>query len=542
MKTLMPWILAASLPALSYAAAPLNAEQSNPLQQGWMIGFPPAVDKTIRFTDVDYFAFPKLRWTVCHFQQLMPTMAVDNGPRPAPLMPSALNKGIDNVTFTPLNSTTPMTWKDSLAANYTDGIIVLHHGQVVYEHYDGCLTQRGQHAAMSVTKSLTGLLGETLVADGVLDENALVGDLIPELKNSAFADATVRQVLNMTTALDYSEDYSDPNAQVWQFAQAGSPLPKPADYQGPRSYFEFLQGVKKDGQHDQAFGYKTINSDVLGWIISRATNKSVAQLLSERIWQPMGATREAFYTVDSIGTPFAGGGFNATLRDIARLGQIMLNNGEQYGERIIPRQAIARIQQGGDPALFAKAGYNNLPGWSYAGMWWVSHDDHGAYSARGVHGQTLWVDPKADMVIARFASHPIASNSANDATSLPAYRAVAEYLMTQDKSVLQGDEWVIEDLNGHGMMDYSHATVQFLPDGRLVGSGGCNRLMGRYQQEQGELSLEVSGTTRKSCAEALMNQEHAVLELLGRIKHYRLEDTRTLRLISANGDYLLARR
>src|SRR5690606_34181332 len=129
---------------------------------------------------------------------------------------------------------------------------------VVYERYAGCLDEAGQHGAMSVTKSLTGLLGEMLVAEGTIDETASVATIVPELASSAFGDATVKQVLEMTTALRYSEDYSDPDADVWLYAAAGNPLPKPADYAGPRSYYEYLQTVRKEGEHGTAFGYKTI--------------------------------------------------------------------------------------------------------------------------------------------------------------------------------------------------------------------------------------------------------------------------------------------
>lgn len=420
--------------AMAQDTTPLSATESNPDVLGWMQGFPPPVDKTIRFTDPDYFAFPKLRWTVCHFRELMPTVAVDNGGDAARELPVALDPSIDAVTFTPIGSNESMTWDAAFHANYTDGILVLHHGRVVYERYDGCLDKHTLHGAMSVTKSLTGLLGEILVAEGKLDADARVGTLIPELEDSGFGDASVRQVMDMTTALDYSENYADPDAEVWTYAQAGSPLPKPKGYEGPRSYFEYLQTVEKEGPHGEAFGYRTINADALGWLIARTTGKSVAKLLSERIWSRIGTRREAFYTVDSIGTPFAGGGFNATLRDMARLGQLLLDNGRLDGEQIVPAAAIDSIRHGGDPGPFAQAGYDLLPGWSYRGMWWVSNDDHGAYAARGVHGQTIWIDPEADMVIVRFASNPVAANAASDPISLPAYRAVADHLMSTDAS------------------------------------------------------------------------------------------------------------
>ena len=520
----------------------LSAPASDAKAMGWMQGFPPAADKTIRFTDPDYFAFPKLRWTVCHFRELMPTVGVGNGSQGARELHMQMDASLDAVSFNPLGTKTRMTWNDAFDANYTDGVIVLHHGRVVYERYSGCLGPDTLHGAMSVTKSLTGLLGETLVAEGVLNENAKVGDLVPELQKSAFADATVRQVMNMTTALAYSEDYADPKAEVWTYANAGSPLPKPAGYTGPRSYFEFLQTVEKKGTHGEAFGYKTINSDTLGWIIARVTGKSVAEQLSERIWSRIGAQREAFYTVDSIGTPFAGGGFNATLRDMARLGQMLLDGGRVGSEQIVPPAAIARIRTGGDKATFAKAGYTLLPGWSYGGMWWVSHDDHGAYAARGVHGQTIWIDPKADMVIVRFASNPVAANAASDPTSLPAYRALAKHLMANDSNPLAGEEWVIEDIAGGGIIDNSHTTLQFLSDGKVAGSTGCNRLMGSYEINGKQLTIQPGGTTMMACPTALMNQERKLLDLLPTIRRFRVDATGALILQSDKGVTVLARR
>ncbi len=416
-------------PSQTQKEKPMSAETSDPITLGWMVGSPPPEDKIIRFSDPDYFSFPKLRWTVCHFRQLMPTVGVSRGlGAPAPLK-REMDDAINALTFTPLGGGTPMTWAQSLAANYTDGIVILHEGVIVYEHYAGCLNDAGEHGAMSVTKSLTGLLGEMLVAEGKLDETAKVAAIVPELAESAFGDATVRQVLDMTTGLRYNEDYADPDADVWRYGAAGNPLPKPEGYTGPRTYFEYLETVARQGEHGVAFGYKTINTDTLGWIIARVAGKSVADLLAERIWSQMGAEQDAYYTVDSIGTPFAGGGLNAGLRDLARIGQLMLDGGVINGRRLIPEAAIDSIRAGGDKMAFEKAGYGLLKGWSYRGMWWVTHNENGAYMARGVHGQAIYVDPKARMVIARFASTPQAGNTANDPTSLPAYYAVAKHLM-----------------------------------------------------------------------------------------------------------------
>ena len=410
-------------------AAPLSAAESDPGALGWMEGAPPPSDKLIMQPDSNYFSFPKLRWTVCHLRELLPTEQVSRGiGAPIPLE-YAIDDGIDAVQFTPLGGDEPMTWEASLGANYTDGVLIIHRGKVVYERYFGCLDETGKHGAMSMTKSLTGLLAEILVAEGELDDRALVATIIPELKDSAFGSATVRQVMDMTTALDYSEDYSDPEADIWIYSAAASPLPKPADYNGPNGYFEYLQTVGQSGPHDEAFGYKTINTDALGWIISRVTGQEVTELLSERIWSRIGAEQDAYITVDAKGTPFAGGGLSAGLRDLGRIGQLMLDGGVFNGERLFPEAVVERIRAGGDKQKFAMAGYKTLAGGSYTGMWWVFHNDHGAFAARGVHGQTIYIDPAAEMVLVRLASFPQAKNAYIDPTSLPAYQAVAEYLM-----------------------------------------------------------------------------------------------------------------
>ena len=418
---------------LSYASDQssnsLNAEDSNPVKMNWMVGFPPPADKLIMQPESDFFSFPKLRWTVCHIRELMPTKQVSRGigsPKP---FTYAKDKNIDLIKFTPLNSGGEMTWAESLSENYTDGILILHKGQIVYEEYFGCLSETGKHAAMSMTKSLTGLLAEILVAEGRLKKNAKVSSIIPELKNSAFGSATVLQVMDMTTALDYSEDYSDPNADIWLYSKAASPLPKPEGYKGPNGYLEYLQTVEKSGDHGEAFGYKTINTDALGWIIARVTGKDVAQLLSERIWRKIGAEQDGYMTVDAKGMPFAGGGLSASLRDLGRIGELMLNRGKFNGQQLFSEKVVENILAGGDQAAFAKAGYNTLPGGSYKSMWWVFHNDHGAIAARGVHGQTIYIDPTAEMVIVRYSSFPTAKNAKIDPTSLPAYQAVAEYLI-----------------------------------------------------------------------------------------------------------------
>jgi len=407
----------------------LDAVESDPSTMGWMQGFPPPPDRLIAPPASDFLSFPKLRWTFCHLREMQPSRRVARSSGPASTLAEDLDATLDDVSFTPIGGDTPMTWRESLDANYTDGILVMHRGTIVYERYSGCLDRGGRHGAMSVTKSFVGLVAEILIAEGTIDENKLAKDYVPELADSAFASATVRQIMDMTTSLVFNEDYADPNADIWAYAAAGDPTPKPADYSGARNFYEYLRGVRQAGEHGRLFAYKSVNTDALAWVIARASGKDFVTHLSERIWKPLGMEQEGDMMIDSLGTPLSAGGLSLSLRDAARLGLTMLQGGVFDGQQIIPGAVVASISSGGDPEKFVDAGYTTLPGGSYRSQWWVLHNDHGAYSARGIHGQAIYIDPRAEMVIARFASYPVSANAAIDPTSLPAYQAVAEHLL-----------------------------------------------------------------------------------------------------------------
>lgn len=424
--------------ALAEGPGEWTAENSDPRNMGWMQGVPPSPDARITVAAGDFMNFPKMRWTVCHIRDLFPTVEVSRGfGAPVPLDYVSdhefadIRAEIDALTFTPMGSDQEMTWKASLAANYTDGMLILHKGRVVYEWYSGCLTEQSKHAIMSMTKSPVGMLAEILIAEGRLDDTAPVTDYLPELAKTAFGNATVRQVMDMTTSVVFDENYDDPKADIWAYSAAGSPLPKPKSYKGPIGYLDYLLTVKQDGKHGEAFGYKTINTDVLAWIVARVTGMRYHKALSEILWSRMGAEQSAYFSVDAAGTPFAGGGMSAGLRDLGRIGLLLLNEGVINSKRVFPAKVVESIRQGGSRDAFAKAGFDTLEGGSYRSMFWVLHNKNGAFAARGVYGQTIYVDPTAEMVLVRLASYPKPKNALIDPASLPAYQVVADYLMTK---------------------------------------------------------------------------------------------------------------
>ena len=151
------------------------------------------------------------------------------------------------------------------------------------------------------------------------------------------------------------------------------------------------------------------------------------------IWQPMGAHIDGYYQVDASGVPFAGGGFNGSLRDYAMFGEMVRCGGFFNGKQIIPESVIDDIIYHVETSKFDVKAYPNLKGWGYRNMWWVTNNDNQAFMARGVHGQAIYIDPTAEIVIVRLASHPEASNAVNDPYSLPAYQAIADYFLNMQQ-------------------------------------------------------------------------------------------------------------
>jgi CubicO group peptidase (beta-lactamase class C family) len=406
---------------------------SDPAELGLMIGSPPPLDKRVLFEDDRFLEFPDIRWALSHMRELVPTANVWRGEAATRSLGAAdptLEASIDAMSFADLQGAR-MTWRDSLPKTYTDGMLVLYRGACVYERYFGALQAHRAHTCFSITKSYAATLAATLVYEGLLDEHKPVMYYLPEMVGTAYQDATLRDVLDMQVGVDYSETYSDPTAHIWAYARAGGLRPRPPKYAGPRNFYEYLVTLRKQGDHGIEFAYKTVNTEVLCWVLTRASGDSFANLLSERLWSKIGCAEDGYLTVDSIGVPMGGGGLSATLRDMAKFGELMRCEGALRGRQLIPAAVVADISRGSDREKFAKAGYTLLSGYSYRNMWWVSHNSLAAYEGRGIHGQRLYIAPKAEVVIARFASHPIAVSAANDPITLPAFRALAEYLMAR---------------------------------------------------------------------------------------------------------------
>lgn len=400
---------------------------SDPRELGWMRGTPPPADKRVTFETGCFRDFPQIRWSLSHLRQLVATVNVGRGcSAPSSLERHDRTREIDSLVFTDANGRL-RRFDEALFDAYTDGIVVLHHGRIVYERYFGALEPHIPHSCFSVTKSYAATLTAAFVHEGVLDDSKTIVHYVPELRDTAWNDATLCQVMNMQTGLAYSEDYADKHSSVWAYRYACGWHPRPGGYVGPRTLCDYLRTVQKDGPHGEVFAYKTVNTDVMAWVMARVTGRSFAQLLHERLWAALGCEEDGYVIVDAAGMSMAGGGLSASLRDLARFGEMMRCEGVYSGKQLIPASVVHDVQEGGDPAKFAK-GTPWLPGYSYRNMWWVSHNELAAFEGRGIHGQRLYVAPKAEMVVARFASHPIAGANRVDPITTPQLLALGRML------------------------------------------------------------------------------------------------------------------
>jgi len=290
---------------------------------------------------------------------------------------------------------------DVLRATATDGIVILHKGRVVFEAYDHGLTPRAPHIIMSATKSIVGLVTGILQASGDLDVDAPVSRYLPEMEATAYAGATIRQLLDMRTGIDFDAEQQ----RAYAVATNWDPLRDGETTQGLYAFFQSLKSSHKP--HGGPFKYVSANTDLLGWAIERATGESFAALVSGLLWKPMGAEDAAYMTLDREGLPRCTGGLCTTVRDLARVGHLMLMGGRCDGRQVVPVSWLDDIARNGDRSAWQQgefaAGFGGRD-MSYRSGWYVINDDPKTLFAMGIHGQNLFVDQANRLVIAKLSS------------------------------------------------------------------------------------------------------------------------------------------
>ena len=395
---------------------------------GLMQGFPPAVDKQV--TRDNFMMAPYSRWSFQHVREIFPTREISRGEGHVKTL-KANKQDLASLSFTVAGDKT-LSVERWLQESYTDAFLVLHKGEVVFERYMNGQQPDTRHQMFSVSKSFAGTMLLSLMAEGKVDTSKYVADYLPELKNSAYGDATVQQVLDMTNAIQFREDYTDPTAEIWQYGFAFGIGNTPKDYDGPKDIYTYLSTLKKKGKHGEAFHYVTPDTDVVGWIVKRIADKNLSQFMQDAFWGKMGMEQDAYYWLDQRANEMAGGGLNMTLRDAGRFGQMILQGGRYNGQQILAQSVAQRIMQAGNPEPFNK--YYQDPwfehiAYAYHDQWWTFNNPHKAVSAIGVHGQYIYIDPVAEVVIVKQSSHPEAESESNEVDGPQLMHGIASYLM-----------------------------------------------------------------------------------------------------------------
>ena len=360
---------------------------------------------------------PWNRWAFHHVSELVPVAVIPTDPTRVMALPEDLvvpNCLPDGISIDQV-----------LRETETDGFLVLRAGAIVYEWYANGLSADVPHIVFSISKSISAILAGILAAQGKLDSDAPVTSYIPEVAGSAYGDATVRHVLDMTVSIDFDEAYLAPDSAFARYREAMGWNPV-ADQNRTPGLHQFLTTLPRGAEaHGARFHYVSPNSDLLGWIIERAAGRPYAELLSDLIWKPMGAAHDAYVTIDKAGAARSAGGICTTLRDLARFGE-MLRRG---GCGVVPRDWIADILENGDRDAWTRGDLATmLPDGRYRSKWYLTGNDHGAWCAIGIHGQWLYIDPEAKLVIAKFSSQALPVDDPLDLRLLRFFAAVGQAL------------------------------------------------------------------------------------------------------------------
>jgi CubicO group peptidase (beta-lactamase class C family) len=353
---------------------------------------------------LDWDRAPWNRWSFQHVRDMVPTAEVWRGNAKIRDFPSSA-RALATLQVTGLNGQAT-TLGHLLDDTYTDGFLVLQKGGIVTEQYFNGMGPRMLHLSQSVAKSVTSAVAGILIGRGLIDVEARITDYLPELENTAWRGAKIQHVLDMTTGVTFSEEYTDPYSEMGQLDVAAGWKPPPPgsdpEFIWPSTVWDLILSCKRsDASHGAVFHYRSIETDVLAFAMERVTGKRLPQIVSEELWQKIGAEESGSFTVDSAGYALADGGFNATLRDYGRFGQMLLEG----GNGIVPASWIEATRNG-KHGMFGEPYATLMPGGAYHNMFWIENGASRNLMAQGVFGQLIYVDFANDMVVVKLSTWP----------------------------------------------------------------------------------------------------------------------------------------
>ena len=372
---------------------------------------------------LDWDRAPWNRWSFQHVREILPTAVIARGTGPVRELPRRL-AGLDDLPVGGLGGEV-VGLAGFLEQSFTDGFLVLRDGAIVFERYLNGMDETTLHLSQSVAKSFTGALTGILAAQGVIDVAAPLTRYVPELAATTYRGATLRHVLDMTSGVRFTEDYTDPYSDMGRADVASGWKPAPADGRDwPASMFELILGLDQlERPHGERFSYRSIETDVLALALERASGRRLPQLLSEELWQKLGMEQDGCMTIDSTGFALADGGLNACLRDYGRFGQMLLEGGGG-----IVQAGWIEATRSGDHSAFGAPYTAVLPGGAYRNQFWIEDSSSRNLMARGVFGQLICIDWAHDMVVVKLSSWPDFVNPAWTVATLEAVRAIGRAL------------------------------------------------------------------------------------------------------------------
>lgn len=420
-----------------------------------MSGFPPPPALQVNLANWQQPGY--LRWAFRHMREVIPTHGIAAGtPHPLPARGTGTGS-VDDIAvaltdeFSSALSSEPIDVAGVLAATYTDGILVLRDGTVVAEGYFEGMTPSTRHLVMSVSKSIVGCVAGVLAERGQLDLQAAVTDYVPEVGESGYRHATVRDVLDMRTGVAFRETYalSDSEVRIMERSMGWAPrLPE-----DPYGAYAYLATIGESDPPGGEFVYRSCDTDMLGWICERAAGVRMADLISTLLWQPLGAEFDAEITCDPVGSAIHDGGVCSTLRDLGRFGQMLLDEGMAGDRRVVPASWVADAFNPDPGVREAFAHTDNEPmlpgGWYRDQFWFYRRGGADAESSPegspvllclGIHGQMVYVDRPTRTVVVKMSSWPDAQNAVFLAATLRACEAIAAALPSEPEPAEPADE------------------------------------------------------------------------------------------------------
>ena len=373
---------------------------------------------------------PWNRWSFQHVGAFLETAAVEHGRSLAE--PALALQQIPNALVS-VELDLPHIGKCDLDTfldeTYTDGFLVMHKGLLKHESYFGFLDASKLHLSQSMAKSVTAATLGILVEQGLIDLEEQVTHYLPELKQTAYVGATIQHLLDMASGVKYSEVYVDANSDVALTEIASGWRQAPEGVRAPENIWQQILGLKTlEAPHGSRWLYRSIETDVLAFCMEKVTAKRLPQIVSELIWQRIGAEEDASFTIDSSGYGIADGGFNASLRDYARFGLLYLNEGRNLkGEQVVPASWVAATQTA-DHELFAKTGSLGLPDGGYKNQFWIEDSAQGAMMCVGIYGQLIYINPVQELLVVKLSTWPSALNPEFKIDTLSAIHQIADHL------------------------------------------------------------------------------------------------------------------